>query len=124
MTQNTTGRGTAVITGAASTRGIGRALAGRLAAAGWALGLLDVDPEVRKTAAALRAEHGVAALGAVADIADPPPWTRRPPPSRRNCRPSRRWSTARASARPSRSSKRTWPPGNVSCGSTPPARSW
>ncbi|NEW69075.1 SDR family NAD(P)-dependent oxidoreductase [Streptomyces rhizosphaericus] len=64
-------RGTAVITGAASERGIGRALAARLAAAGWRLALLDVDAEVEKVAAALGAEHGVAAAGVVADIADP-----------------------------------------------------
>ncbi|MBB5159120.1 SDR family NAD(P)-dependent oxidoreductase [Saccharopolyspora phatthalungensis] len=63
--------GTAVITGAASKRGIGRALAGRLAASGWRLGLLDIDLEVEKVAAALGAEHDVAAMGAVADIADP-----------------------------------------------------
>ncbi|MEU9968546.1 SDR family NAD(P)-dependent oxidoreductase [Streptomyces malaysiensis] len=71
MTENVGRRRTAVITGAASRRGIGRALAGRLASAGWGLGLLDIDAEVEKAAAALRAEHGVPAVGAVADIADP-----------------------------------------------------
>ncbi|MFE7974536.1 SDR family NAD(P)-dependent oxidoreductase [Streptomyces shenzhenensis] len=71
MTEHSTGRGTAVITGAASERGIGRALAGRLAAAGWHLGLLDIDPDVEKAAAEIRAEHGAGAVGAVADIADP-----------------------------------------------------
>jgi len=64
-------RGTAVITGAASERGIGRALAGRLAAAGWSLGLLDVAAEVKQVAAELRDAHGTATAGAVADIADP-----------------------------------------------------
>ncbi|KAA9156008.1 SDR family oxidoreductase [Amycolatopsis acidicola] len=63
--------GTAIITGAASERGIGRALAERLAGAGWHLGLLDIDPEVKEVAAALAAAHGVSAAGAVADIADP-----------------------------------------------------
>ncbi|MFJ1750669.1 SDR family NAD(P)-dependent oxidoreductase [Streptomyces sp. NPDC088116] len=71
MTENTGRRGTAVITGAASERGIGRALANRLAATGWSLGLLDIDPDVEQAAADLGAEHGVPALGAVADIADP-----------------------------------------------------
>jgi 2-hydroxycyclohexanecarboxyl-CoA dehydrogenase len=71
MTDDAGRRGTAVITGAASQRGIGRALAVRLAAAGWGLGLLDVDAEVEKVAAELAAEHGVPAAGAVADIADP-----------------------------------------------------
>jgi 2-hydroxycyclohexanecarboxyl-CoA dehydrogenase len=64
-------RGTAVITGAASQRGIGRALAGRLAASGWSLGLLDMDAEVEKVASALGSNHDVAASGVVADVADP-----------------------------------------------------
>lgn len=63
--------GTAIITGAASERGIGRALAERLAPAGWHLGLLDVDPAVTDVAAELAARHGVSARGATADIADP-----------------------------------------------------
>ncbi|GAA3707904.1 SDR family NAD(P)-dependent oxidoreductase [Streptomyces tremellae] len=71
MTLDAGHQGTAVITGAASRRGIGRALAARLAAAGWALGLLDIDPEVERAAEELRTEHGVDAVGAVADIADP-----------------------------------------------------
>ncbi|MEU4052155.1 SDR family NAD(P)-dependent oxidoreductase [Streptomyces olivaceus] len=71
MTEHSTGRRTAVITGAASERGIGRALAARLAGAGWHLGLLDIDPEVEKTAARIGAEHAVEVVGAVADIADP-----------------------------------------------------
>ncbi|GAA3569244.1 SDR family oxidoreductase [Amycolatopsis ultiminotia] len=63
--------GTAIITGAASERGIGRALAERLAPAGWHLGLLDVDPAVEDVAAELAARHGIAARGAAADVADP-----------------------------------------------------
>ncbi|MCA1187348.1 MULTISPECIES: SDR family NAD(P)-dependent oxidoreductase [unclassified Saccharopolyspora] len=65
-----TGR-TAIITGAASERGIGRALAERLAATGWHLGLLDVDAEVGRVASGLASAHDVSALGAIADIADP-----------------------------------------------------
>jgi NAD(P)-dependent dehydrogenase (short-subunit alcohol dehydrogenase family) len=59
--------GTAIITGAASERGIGRALAERLATTGWHLGLLDVDPAVEKVAAGI----GGTAIGVSADISDP-----------------------------------------------------
>jgi len=62
---------TAVVTGAASTRGIGRALASRLAAAGWAVAVLDLDPGAcGLLAAELTARHGVPALGVAADVTD------------------------------------------------------
>lgn len=62
---------TAVVTGAASRRGIGRATAERLARAGWAVAVLDVDADgAADVAAQLRERHGVAATGLAADIAD------------------------------------------------------
>ncbi|WP_420112606.1 SDR family NAD(P)-dependent oxidoreductase [Pseudactinotalea sp.] len=62
---------TAIVTGAASHRGIGRATAQRLAREGWSLGLLDIEgEEVAALAAALAAEHGVAAVGMGVDVAD------------------------------------------------------
>lgn len=61
---------TAVITGAASERGIGRALARRLATGGWSLALLDRDAEgVRAAAREFDAPHGV--VGIAADVSDP-----------------------------------------------------
>jgi 2-hydroxycyclohexanecarboxyl-CoA dehydrogenase len=63
--------GCAVVTGAGSARGIGRQLATRLADHGWALGLVDVNPEVTDVAAKLTAESGVTAVGIVARIDDP-----------------------------------------------------
>ncbi len=63
---------TAVVTGAASARGIGRALAGRLAAEGWAVAVLDLDEGAsREAAEEVGARHGVPTLGAAADVADP-----------------------------------------------------
>ncbi|GAB2621727.1 SDR family NAD(P)-dependent oxidoreductase [Pseudactinotalea suaedae] len=65
------GERTAIVTGAASLRGIGRAAAARLAREGWSLGLLDIDgDEVAALAAALASEHGVEALGLGVDVAD------------------------------------------------------
>jgi NAD(P)-dependent dehydrogenase (short-subunit alcohol dehydrogenase family) len=68
MTEN--GR-TAVLTGAASPRGIGRATADRLAREGWAIAVLDIDgDEARAAAAEIGTAHGVAALGLGVDVSD------------------------------------------------------
>lgn len=70
MSEHITSR-TAVITGAGSERGIGRALARRLASTSWNLALLDVDESsVAGLADALMAEHGIQAIGVGADISD------------------------------------------------------
>jgi NAD(P)-dependent dehydrogenase (short-subunit alcohol dehydrogenase family) len=62
---------TAVVTGAASTRGIGRATAHALAAAGWNVAVLDLDEAGAKDAAAEIAErHGVQAIGVGCDVTD------------------------------------------------------
>lgn len=61
----------AVVTGAGSTRGIGRATAHTLAAAGWAIAVLDLDEASAKDAAHEVAErHGVAAVGVGCDVTD------------------------------------------------------
>jgi 2-hydroxycyclohexanecarboxyl-CoA dehydrogenase len=61
--------GTALVTGAA--RGIGAAIAARLAAAGYAVAVCDLDGEAAKTVAASLAEqHGVVAVGVAVDISD------------------------------------------------------
>jgi 2-hydroxycyclohexanecarboxyl-CoA dehydrogenase len=63
---------TAVITGAASPRGIGRATAERLARDGWSIAILDLDGEAaRRTAAEIGGNRSVASLGMAADVADP-----------------------------------------------------
>jgi 2-hydroxycyclohexanecarboxyl-CoA dehydrogenase len=63
---------TAVVTGAGSERGIGRALADRLAREGWAVAVLDVDGDgVRAAAEEIAARHGARTLGLAADVADP-----------------------------------------------------
>jgi 2-hydroxycyclohexanecarboxyl-CoA dehydrogenase len=63
---------TAVVTGAASPRGIGRATADRLARDGWSVAILDLDGEAAKrTAAEIGGNRSVAALGVAADVADP-----------------------------------------------------
>ena len=63
---------TAVITGAASPRGIGRATADRLARDGWSIAVLDLDGEAAKrTAAEIGGNRSVASLGVAADVADP-----------------------------------------------------
>ena len=62
---------TAVVTGAASPRGIGRATADRLARDGWAVAVLDVDgPGAELVAAEIAAAHSVATLGLAVDVAD------------------------------------------------------
>lgn len=62
---------TAVLTGAASARGIGRATADRLASDGWSIGILDRDAAAANAAAEeINSTHGVAALGVGADVAD------------------------------------------------------
>ncbi|MFC7404169.1 SDR family NAD(P)-dependent oxidoreductase [Georgenia alba] len=62
---------TAVVTGGASDRGIGRALVRRLAAGGWAVAVLDLDGDrAGSLASAVAGEHGVAALGLAVDVAD------------------------------------------------------
>src|SRR5215212_7305464 len=62
---------TAVITGAASPRGIGRATADRLARDGWSIAILDLDGEAAKRTAAEIGDGSVASLGVAADVADP-----------------------------------------------------
>jgi 2-hydroxycyclohexanecarboxyl-CoA dehydrogenase len=62
---------TALLTGAASPRGIGRATANRLAREGWAIGILDIDAAAAETAAAqIAEEHGGIAFGCGADVSD------------------------------------------------------
>ena len=62
---------TAVLTGAASARGIGRATADRLASQGWSIGILDREASAAATVAEeIAATHGVRALGVGADVAD------------------------------------------------------
>jgi NAD(P)-dependent dehydrogenase (short-subunit alcohol dehydrogenase family) len=62
---------TAVITGAASPRGIGRALAQRLARAGWSVAILDIDGRAaRRVAEQLSADHGQPCVGLATDVAD------------------------------------------------------
>lgn len=62
---------TAVLTGAASERGIGRATADRLASERWSIAILDIDGEAAAQAAKdIAARHGVEALGLRADVSD------------------------------------------------------
>ncbi|MEV6129047.1 SDR family NAD(P)-dependent oxidoreductase [Streptomyces violaceusniger] len=62
---------TAIVTGAASPRGIGRATAARLAAEGWSVAVLDLDVAAcHDVAARIADEHGVACLGIGVDIRD------------------------------------------------------
>ena len=58
---------TALVTGAA--RGIGRAIASRLAGAGWRVHAVDLDPAIHEQAASLREGHARAHLADVADEA-------------------------------------------------------
>jgi 2-hydroxycyclohexanecarboxyl-CoA dehydrogenase len=67
----TESRRTAVLTGAASRRGIGRATAARLAGDGWAIAVLDIDGDAARAAAAeIGAAHDVQALGLGVDVSD------------------------------------------------------
>jgi 2-hydroxycyclohexanecarboxyl-CoA dehydrogenase len=62
---------TAILTGAASPRGIGRAAAFYLAERGWNIGILDIDADASAaTAAAISEAHGVKARGVRADVSD------------------------------------------------------
>ena len=62
---------TAVVTGAGSKRGIGRATAHALAAAGWNIAVLDLDETGAKDVATEIAEqHGVQAVGVGCDVTD------------------------------------------------------
>ncbi|MER6936571.1 SDR family NAD(P)-dependent oxidoreductase [Nocardioides sp. NPDC127514] len=60
---------TAIVTGAASRRGIGRATAHALAAAGWDVAILDLDEiAAKETAAEIADRHGVAVHGLACDV--------------------------------------------------------
>ncbi|WP_394249715.1 SDR family NAD(P)-dependent oxidoreductase [Arthrobacter pityocampae] len=62
---------TAVLTGAASARGIGRATADRLAGDGWSIAILDIDGTAAQEAAAdIAQRHGVRTVGVAADVSD------------------------------------------------------
>ncbi|WP_108250180.1 SDR family NAD(P)-dependent oxidoreductase [Planctomonas deserti] len=62
---------TAVLTGAGSPRGIGRATADRLASQGWCVAILDIDGDAARQAAEdIGARHGVQTLGVQADVSD------------------------------------------------------
>ena len=62
---------TAVVTGGASPRGIGRATADRLARDGWSVAILDIDEGAAKLAADEVADkYSVSTLGVGADISD------------------------------------------------------
>ncbi|MDQ1562501.1 MAG: 2-hydroxycyclohexanecarboxyl-CoA dehydrogenase [Actinomycetota bacterium] len=62
---------TAVLTGAASMRGIGRATADRLAAQGWSIAILDLSGDDATAAAeTISRERGVQAIGVRADVSD------------------------------------------------------
>ncbi len=61
---------TAVVTGAGSVRGIGRATADRLARAGWAVAVLDVDADGARRTASEIARHGGQTLGVGVDVRD------------------------------------------------------
>ncbi|MEU3891549.1 SDR family NAD(P)-dependent oxidoreductase [Streptomyces sp. NPDC029041] len=70
MTPQNTPR-TALVTGAGSRRGIGRATAHALAADGYAVAVLDLDKEAAEEAARdVAARHGVEALALAADVTD------------------------------------------------------
>jgi NAD(P)-dependent dehydrogenase (short-subunit alcohol dehydrogenase family) len=62
---------TAVVTGAASRRGIGRATAHALAAVGWNVAVLDLDEAAAKaTADEIADRHGVQTIGLACDVTD------------------------------------------------------
>lgn len=61
---------TAIVTGAVSERGIGRATVNYLAAQGWNIGIIDLDDAACKIAAKeIAAEYGVQAHGVGANVA-------------------------------------------------------
>jgi len=63
----------AVVTGAASRRGIGRAVARRLAGSGWSVALVDIEADqLEATASDLRAETGSQVVAARADVGSEP----------------------------------------------------
>jgi 2-hydroxycyclohexanecarboxyl-CoA dehydrogenase len=62
---------TAIVTGAASPRGIGRAIAHRLARDNWAVAIFDLDAAASAAVAEeVAEEHGVPTMGLGVDIAD------------------------------------------------------
>jgi 2-hydroxycyclohexanecarboxyl-CoA dehydrogenase len=62
---------TAIVTGAGSKRGIGRATAHTLAAAGWNVAILDIDEASAKEAATdVAGRHRVQAFGVACDVTD------------------------------------------------------
>ncbi len=62
---------TAIVTGAVSPRGIGRATARLLASEGWHVGVIDLDEgDCKALASELAADYGVEAFGAAADVSD------------------------------------------------------
>ena len=62
---------TAIVTGAVSERGIGRATVNYLAAQGWNIGIIDLDDALCKaTAKELAAQYGVQAHGVGANVGD------------------------------------------------------
>ncbi|MEN3299815.1 SDR family NAD(P)-dependent oxidoreductase [Pseudonocardia sp.] len=62
---------TAIVTGAGSTRGIGRATAHALAAAGWNIAILDLDePNAKDAAHEVAERHRVQAVGVGCDVTD------------------------------------------------------
>ncbi|MCW2516939.1 MAG: short-chain dehydrogenase [Mycobacterium sp.] len=62
---------TAIVTGGASVRGIGRAIAHRLARDNWAVAIFDLDGEGSAAVAhEVAREHGVPTIGLGVDIAD------------------------------------------------------
>lgn len=62
---------TAVVTGAVSERGIGRATVNYLASQGWNIGIIDLDDALcQATAKELSSEYGIRAYGAGANVAD------------------------------------------------------
>ncbi|WP_193597134.1 SDR family NAD(P)-dependent oxidoreductase [Microbacterium sp. YJN-G] len=62
---------TAIVTGAASERGIGRAVAHRLAREGWAVAVIDLDADAaERVASEIHDVHGIAARGYGLDVTD------------------------------------------------------
>jgi len=62
---------TAIVTGAGSKRGIGRATAHTLAAAGWNIAILDLhEPSAKEAAHEVAEQQGVQAVGIACDVTD------------------------------------------------------